>query len=123
MEYSLGTGSALGAALLMGLGGLSGCPGGTIPDDLAGDGGRPDGGPGLAEVSGTAIDTYVTEAGDVQQPRDLSGIDLAAFILRSDGTFTRIAGSGTAAGSFRIPGVPAGTYYLKFGTSYFVTSA
>jgi hypothetical protein len=111
------------AALIFGavaLGGLAGCPSG--PDPGAADGGdQVDLAAPPSEVTGTAMDTYVTEAGTEQRPRDLSGADIAAFVLTGPGTFERIGGKGGADGTFRIPAVPAGTYYLKLGTTYVVT--
>lgn len=85
----------------------------------------PDAGADLSQpsdVTGSAVDIYVTDSGEVTRPLDLSGASLAALSLQG-GAFVAIAGTGRADGSFTIPKVPAGTYYLKLGSDYIVTSA
>jgi hypothetical protein len=76
-----------------------------------------------APITGTAFDTYGTAQGDQQVPRDLTGVIIEALVPAADGSFVAHAGQGTSAGTFEIPGVPVGPYYLNFEGRYLVTSA
>lgn len=108
--------------LVTGLVALGGCPGDPT---LGGDsdmGGGGDLASAPSDVTGTAIDTYVTATGSQQRPRDLTGTDVAVFFESSPGNFDRIQGTGSADGTFRVPAVPAGTYTLKLGSAHLVTS-
>jgi hypothetical protein len=69
-------------------------------------------------VTGTVIDRHVTSSGEVTVPRDLSTLEIAAFVAPA---FDRIQGIGTADGTFEIPGVPEGPYTLTFGFAHVVT--
>lgn len=62
-----------------------------------------------SDVTGTMIDTYVTEAGDVTRVN--TGATPVALVPSGNG-FTTIKGTLTPDGKFTIPAVPAGTYYL-----------
>lgn len=84
-------------------------------------GGMPD--LAVPPVSGSVIDTYVTEAMDVPRPVDLSKTIVAALVLKPGGIFASYLGTGLADGTFSVPDVPAGTCYLKVGNTYLVTSA
>jgi hypothetical protein len=84
----------------------------------------------LAEVSGTRIRTHITENGNVDVPIDPAETTLEALVLQPDGSFSApIPGTLSADGTFVIPGVPHGTYYLvltdmQFGRkTMIVTSA
>jgi hypothetical protein len=65
-------------------------------------------------VCGTAIDYYLTETGSTPRPRDLSSARIEALVLDSAGNFTTHVGVGHADGSYVVPNVPAGTYYLRY---------
>lgn len=80
---------------------------------------RPD---ASTSVTGTAVDTFERDEGELTQARNLTG---AAEALWRDttGAFTRRPLAGTGLGTFSIPGVPAGPYYLRFDTTYYITSA
>ena len=69
-------------------------------------------------VTGTVVDRHVTLNGEVAAPADLSSVAIAAVVPPA---FDLIQGIGTTAGTFTIPNVPEGTYYLQFGVSQFVT--
>jgi hypothetical protein len=56
-------------------------------------------------------------------PRDLSGRMISALVLGMDGKFTTFPGTGTAQGTFEIPNVPEGPYYLNLDGRYIITSA
>jgi hypothetical protein len=66
------------------------------------------GGP-ASDVTGTIVDTYITETGDVTQVN--TAVTLVALAPAGSG-FTMIPGTVAADGSFTIPDVPAGTFYL-----------
>ena len=112
----------LWAALLLGAcGGDGGSSGGP---DAPGD---PDASPPLdstptAPVNGMAIDTFLTAQGPVKVPRDLSMAMIAALVPAADGSFTTLPGTGTAQGTFTIPDVPEGPYYLSLNGRFIVTS-
>lgn len=67
-----------------------------------------------SDVTGTIIDTYVTEMGD-QQSSNVAPLSLFALVPTGNG-FTKIPGTIEPGGSFDIPKVPAGTYYLGLDT-------
>jgi hypothetical protein len=75
------------------------------------------------EVTGTGINTYITDSGPVSSPFDLSTVNIAALVLNGQGGFTSYPGQGTTTGTFQVPNVPAGTYYLQVGQDYLVTTA
>lgn len=89
----------------------------AAPPDLA----PPDQESSQDGVSGTALTTYVTDSGEVSRPRDLSATAVAALVPAGAGLRV-IEGQGRADGSFAIAAVPAGTYYLRVGTTYVVTA-
>lgn len=76
------------------------------------------------EVTGTAMETFVTDNGTQDVPIDLSGSTIAALVVDNNGQFTTYPGTGTASGTFSIPNVPAaGNYYLQDNSTYIITSA
>jgi hypothetical protein len=78
------------------------------------DAARPDATPvETRTITGVAAARHVTPAGEVVVPYDLSSVEIA---VRVPPTFEVYPGTGTAEGTFSIPGVPVGTYYLQIGT-------
>jgi len=105
-----GSGGSDGAADSGG-GGTGGTDGG------AGTGGSDGGGdlcPQPGTICGSAIDTFLTDTGEVQRPRDLSNVSIEAVAFDAAGAPTRYQGTGQADGTYVIPGVPEGTYTLKW---------
>ncbi|UQA63124.1 hypothetical protein [Polyangium aurulentum] len=84
-----------------------------------------------SDVTGTLVDTHVTETGDVLSVPDASLFDIVALVPDGSGGWAEILGELSEDGSFRIPAVPEGAYYLRiieaFGSGtlaprYIVTS-
>jgi hypothetical protein len=115
-----GVGILMAAALA---GACGGGDGGTRPDGAVEPDAPPDAPPPMPRVMGSALDTFATAAGDVKVPRDLSAAMISALVSKGDGTFTTFPGSGTAMGTFEIPGVPDGPYYLGIEGRFIVTAA
>ncbi len=65
------------------------------------------------------IDTYWSANGSTTKAEDLSSYTFSAVVPNGDGTYTTIPGTiGTSTGTFTIPGVPAGNYWLAFNDGY-----
>ncbi len=66
-------------------------------------------------VSGSWVNTYWTSSGPVLVPFDLSKASLfpRALIPQPDGSFQALQGKGNSDGTFSIPNVPAGYYWLQ----------
>src|SRR4051812_16963748 len=80
--------------------------------------------PGPSDVLGHTIDRHYTESGVTMVPVDLTKTAFAALVPGAQpGAFTSIAGTGKADGSFTVPLVPPGAFYLNTGTTYVVTSS
>lgn len=77
---------------------------------------------GSRAVSGSKIVTWVTPSGIVNVPIDLTSLTVAALVIDSSGNVTTHSGVGRADGTFAISGVPYGTYYLRVGSDFVVTS-
>jgi hypothetical protein len=67
------------------------------------------------DVTGTLADTYLVKGGQVTRAPDPAKVDLAALVPEQDGSLRVIPAQVKADGSFTIPGVPQGTYYLRRG--------
>jgi hypothetical protein len=81
---------------------------------------------GGSTVNGTSIQTFVFEGADggtIAQPENLTDAGIVAVAPTGDGGFCTSRASGTAQGTFTVPNVPAGSYYLKRGTIYIATSS
>jgi hypothetical protein len=91
------------------------------PDGGAPDGGEPDAGEPVATrtVTGVMMRRHVTPDGEVAIAVDLTGATIAALTPPS---FEVHQGAGDAAGTFSIPEVPVGVYYLEVDGLYVVTS-
>lgn len=76
-------------------------------------------------VTGTQQTVYVQEDGTEQVvPADLTRASPAAVVPRADGSgYDTLFGEGHADGTFVIPEVPQGGYFLKSGTSYYWQTA
>lgn len=90
---------------------LAGCGGGD-----GGDGSPPDAGLPRA-VTGSRLIQRITGTGVVTTPVNLSTAEIAALVPDGQGGFAIHPGTGTAEGTFSIPDVPAGRYYLKYRPS------
>jgi hypothetical protein len=93
--------------------------------ELEMDAGETNTGPDAGEVGGIRLQTFATEVAEVDRGVDLSSIVVAAWVASDEAvpTFTEYPGSGARDGTYNIPGVPSGMYYLRFGSSYILTSA
>jgi hypothetical protein len=77
-------------------------------------------------VTGTWIDTYWTSNGRVLSPFDwsksLEGIP-TALVPQPDGSFHEVQGSGNSDGTFNIPNIPAGYYWMRPAANSYWTSS
>jgi hypothetical protein len=64
------------------------------------------------------VDTLWNETGSTTKPFDWSSIasNVAALVPQPDGSFQTLSGTAGANGTFEIPNVPAGYYWLKIGS-------
>ncbi len=74
-------------------------------------------------IRGSIIDTYWNVSGSSAAPYELSQWDIAAFVPQSDGSLQALPGTGNADGTFQIPNVPAGYYWLQAGGLYWTDSS
>ena len=63
------------------------------------------------------IDTLWNESGSTNAPFDWSRLDsfVAALVPQADGSFQSLSGTAGTNGTFEIPNVPAGYYWLRLG--------
>jgi hypothetical protein len=74
-------------------------------------------------VSGSNITGFYSVTGAFSSaPTDLSTTTISALVPNGMGGFTTIAGAGKADGTFSIPSVPAGYYWLQLGNQWLWTS-
>lgn len=66
---------------------------------------------------------FTTGNASVTRGQDLSGVWVEAMVEQGDGTFLTYPGTGAADGMFSVAGVPQGTYTLRLGNAYVVTSS
>ncbi len=76
----------------------------------------------LGTIRGTAIDNYVTAAGNVTGLEDLTKVFIGASVLNGN-AWSTIEGIAHSDGSFEIPGVPAGNYWFTAASGGYWTSA
>jgi hypothetical protein len=77
-------------------------------------------------VSGVGQLTYISATSRQSEPIDFALQGVEALVRDSGGKLQRIVGvpgTGAAAGTFTIPGVPVGEYILHSGPSYLVTDS
>jgi hypothetical protein len=76
-------------------------------------------------VTGSAIQTYWTPNGPVNVPIDWTKVALAplALVPQLNGSFQTAQGTGNSDGTFSIPGIPGGYYWLKVGIAAYWTSS
>jgi hypothetical protein len=84
----------------------------------------PDAGPDAAgiDVTGTEIDQFLLIDGGIRtQPVDLRFTSITAASFLDDGGFDLFLGAGTADGTFIIPGMSPGPYFLRLDSSFIYT--
>lgn len=74
-------------------------------------------------VVGSAIASIESASPPRHAPDDLTGTSVRAFVAGSGGALVPVIGTGFANGTFTLPGVPPGEYFLQVGGNYFVTTA
>lgn len=77
---------------------------------------------GFDGVTGVQFVRMVTPASEEDVPVNLTNAAIAAFHLSDGGFVGPLPGQGRFDGTFQIPKVPAGEYYLKFGDIFLITS-
>lgn len=79
----------------------------------------------VGTITGSWVDTYWTANGPVAVPMDWSKAPIppTAFISQPDGSFRPVGGSGNSDGTFTIPNVPAGYYWLQPAADAYWTSS
>jgi hypothetical protein len=100
----------------------TGCPDPVEPTPDAGmdvDAGTDAGVP--PDVTGQLDTLSLTNAGEIRRPVDLSTTAPKALV-QDGGTFVTYEGVGKADGTFVIPNVPAGPYYLSFDPATYVVT-
>lgn len=74
-------------------------------------------------IRGTRIVSSVTDSGVVDNPDDTTAFPISAIYSDYSGTYHQAQGNGSTAGTFTIPAVPTGYYWLQHGQkNYFYTS-
>lgn len=75
-------------------------------------------------IHGSYIDKYWTSDGiSTDVPNDMSGWYIAALVPQEDGSFAEIQGTGNEDGTFTIPDVPAGKYWLTLNGEMYWTDS
>lgn len=64
-------------------------------------------------IRGQMIANHLHAAGVSGVPVDLTNYDIYAYVPAEDGTLTELEGTGTPEGTFEIPGVAGGKYWLS----------
>ena len=69
--------------------------------------------------------TYWTSSGPVSAPFDWtkSSLPPSALVLQPDGSFQTVQGTGNSDGTFSIPNIPGGYYWLRPGAAAYWTSS
>ena len=77
-------------------------------------------------VTGTWINTFWTSSGPVLVPVDiLKNKDFVptALVPQAEGSFQGVQGVGNSDGTFSIPNIPAGYYWLRLAANFYWTSS
>ena len=74
-------------------------------------------------INGLRVIDYISDSGVASAPDDTSKFTIEALVPNGSGGYTTLPGTGNASGTFQIPGVPAGSYWLHHGVGYFWTSS
>lgn len=98
--------TALGLSLILAAS-FFGCGGGGSASSPAGNSGA-----SPRTIQGRSGQTLIYGSSETRVPTDLSTIMISA-LTPSGNTYTTINGSGSADGTFSIPGVPSGTCFVK----------
>lgn len=69
-----------------------------------------------------SVQRYHTGSGVVERPTDFTARPMELFVLEGE-TFSSIPGAPVSAGEYEFKDVPDGTYYVKHGGNYTLTSA
>jgi hypothetical protein len=80
------------------------------------------GGAPASDVKGTVVYHYHGEAGVLDQPAALTGVQVLAYVMEN-GAWKPYPGAGHDDGSFTIPDVPAGPFLVDVGGLYLHTTA
>jgi hypothetical protein len=96
----------------------------VVPDAAPG---QPDAAPGQPDAAGppttgSAIDTYISEGGELTRPFDLSGTTVEVLVPNGAG-YDIYPGKGKADGSFSVANAPSGPRWVHVGASYLATNA
>ena len=76
----------------------------------------------LRIVTGLYSFTYHQDNATTLQPQDLTATPIQVLVPNASGGFDTLTGQGNSDGTFSIPNVPVGYYWLKFGRSYLWTN-
>ncbi|HTL97836.1 MAG TPA: hypothetical protein VL181_03425 [Holophagaceae bacterium] len=76
----------------------------------------------LRIVTGLYSYTFHQDSATTLQPQDLTATPIQALVPNTSGGFDTLTGIGHEDGTFSIPNVPVGYYWLKFGRSYLWTN-
>lgn len=79
--------------------------------------------PQLRIVVGLRSLSYHQDNTTTLQPIDLSATPIQALVPNASGGFDTLTGAGHSDGTFSIPNVPEGYYWLRFGSTYVWTSS
>jgi hypothetical protein len=101
-------------------GGSSGVGGGS--SGVGGGSSGVGGGSSAGDVTGHVIVTHrLDDGGTTLRPINLTASQVGAWIGAGGASPMYISGTGTASGTFTIPGVPAGEYMFRINNTFFVT--
>ena len=78
---------------------------------------------GTRTLTGSAITSWGRTSGIINEPIDFTTTPVVALVADGSGGWTTITGTGTAAGTFSISGLPEGSVTLNIDNRYFVTAA
>lgn len=77
-------------------------------------------------INGSWINTRWTASGSAKVPLDWTKIPARppqALVPQPDGTFVTVVGTGNSDGTFTIPAIPGGYYWLQIGRAFWTSSS